>query len=264
MTHSITIVIASWNRKGDLLECLASLREMPPPPPRIIVVNNASEDGTREAVAAGFPEVTVLDSPVNRGFAGGNNLGIRKAREEGAEYICLLNNDTVVRPDFLTSLTRAAEKRPRAAILGARVVYYQQPELIWSDGIEVGRWSGQIRARHYRRSEKGITDKVVSVDAVSGAALLLRSRVLDEIGLFDERYFLCFEDVDLCLRARDLGYSVLTVPSSRVLHKVSGSMGGEGSPTVVYYATRNHLLALNRRLPVPAAWRPIRNCSILG
>ncbi len=259
----VAIVIVSWNGRNDLLECLASVSRLQPPPSSVIVVDNGSTDGTEEAVAKYYPRAAVLRLEKNLGFAGGNNRGIEKALAEGAEYICLLNNDTVVDPDFLLELLRTAGHRPRAGIFGSRILYYSHPETVWSQGIAVHRLTGRIYTPFHNRRADELRDENADDDAVSGAAMLLKAETLRAVGGFNEEYFLCFEDVNLCLRARRRGYQVVTVPASRVRHKVSGSMGGEYSPTVVYYSTRNHLLAINRECPVSVFWRGTRNFLIV-
>ena len=259
----VAIVIVTWNGREDLLECLVSLQKLVPPRPSIIVVDNGSTDGTAGAVAEKFPDVKVIASPQNRGFAGGNNLGIEKALAEGADYVCLLNNDTVVDPGFIDELMRAATEHLHAGILGSRIYYHARPGVIWSQGIAVHGVTGRIYTTYCNRREAALPDVIEEVDGVSGAAMLLKREMLREIGLFNEDYFLCFEDIDLCLRARKKGYRILTVPASRVRHRVSGSMGGEHSETVLYYATRNHLLIINRQLPAPAVLRGIRNLLII-
>lgn len=259
MKVNAAIVIVSWNGKGDLLECLSSLQKLVPPRPWIIAVDNGSTDGTSEAVRERFPEVELLSLPENLGFAGGNNRGIETALAGGGEYLCLLNNDTAVAPDFLKALLQAAGEYPRAGVFGSRILYRSRPETVWSQGISVDRLTGRVRAAHHNRLDREVPDYPEEVDGVSGAAMLLRAETLKETGLFDEDYFLCFEDLDLCLRAREKGWEVRTAPASRVFHSVSGSMGGEYSPRVVYYSTRNHLLLFNRRLPLPPFLRGLRN-----
>lgn len=256
-------MIVSWNGKGDLLGCLASLERLEPPRPRVIVVDNGSTDGTGEAVRDRFPEVELLSLSENLGFAGGNNRGIERALDGGAEYVCLLNNDTEVDPGFLNELLRAAGKFPRAGILGSRILYRSRPETVWSQGISVGRLTGRVYAGRHNRPSRKVPDTPESVEGVSGAAMLLRAETLRETGLFDEDYFLCFEDLDLCLRARRRRWGIMTAPGSEVYHSVSGSMGGEYSPRVVYYSTRNHLLLLNRRLPLSPFLRGPRNLLII-
>jgi len=263
LNNKVAIIIVTWNGKEDCLACLSSLRKLVPPHPSIIVVDNGSTDGTAGAVTDNFPEVTVISSPVNLGFTGGNNKGIEKALSEGADYICLLNNDTEVDPRFLEELLLAAEKEPGAGILGARIMYHDRKDIIWSQGIAVNRITGRIYTTYNNWEGSEVPDGITQVDAVSGAAMLLKGDMLREVGLLDEDYYLCFEDVDLSLRAGQEGYRVITVPASRVWHKVSGSMGGEHSEMNVYYATRNHLLIGKRQLRGPVLIRWVRNLMIL-
>lgn len=226
MILKVAIIIVTWNGKEDCLTCLSSLRNLVPPRPSIILVDNGSTDDTVEVITERFPEVTIITSPSNLGFAGGNNLGIERALTEGADYVCLLNNDTAVDPHFLEELLRFAAADPRAGILGSRILYYDRPDMIWSYGIAVNRISGRIYTTYNNRKDSEISGVITQVDAVSGAAMLLKREMLQEVGLLDEDYYLYFEDVDLCLRARRMGYKIVTVSSSRVRHKVSGSMGG--------------------------------------
>ena len=263
MIPKVSIIIVTWNGKEDCISCLNSLRNLVPTRPSIIVVDNGSTDGTAGAVTERFPEVAVITTPVNLGFAGGNNLGIERALAGGADYICLLNNDTVVDPNFMEELIRAAAEYPRAAILGSRILYATRPDRIWSEGIAVNRISGRIYTTYNNRKDSEISGDITEVDAVSGAAMLLKSEMLQEVGLLDEDYYLCFEDVDLCLRAGRMGYKIVTVPSSRVRHKVSGSMGGEYSEATVYYATRNHLLIGKKQLRGTLILRGIRSSLIM-
>ncbi len=263
MKPKVAIVIVSWNGKEDCLACLSSLRDLLPPLPSILLVDNGSTDDTAGAVAERFPEVKIITSSVNLGFSGGNNLGIERALAEGADYICLLNNDTEVDPNFLEELLLVAVKDPRAGILGSRILYHNRPDRIWSQGITVNRISGRIYTTYNNLKDSGVSGVITEADAVSGAAMLLKSEMLREVGLLDEDYYLCFEDVDLCLRAGRKGYRTITVPSSRVWHKVSGSMGGEYSEMTVYYATRNHLLVGRKQLKGSLILRGIRSSLIM-
>ena len=258
LSAKTAIVIVSWNGKEALLECLASLEKLDPPRPRIIVVDNGSTDGTAAALEERFPGVELVALPGNLGFAGGNNRGIAAALEGGARYVCLLNNDTVADPGFLNEMLRAAAQFPRSGIFGSRILYRSRPDTVWSQGIEVSRRTGRVYAPHHNRPARKTPRHPEQVGGVSGAAMLLRAEMLGETGLFDEDYFLCFEDLDLCLRAGEKGWEVMTVPGSLVYHSVSGSMGGEYSSRVVYYTTRNHLLLLDRRLPLPPPARGMR------
>ena len=263
MKPEVAIVIVTWNGKEDCISCLNSLRDLVPPRPSIIVVDNGSTDGTAGMVTKHFPGVTIITAPVNLGFAGGNNLGIERALAEGADYVCLLNNDTVVDPHFLEELLRVAVEDPRTGILGSRILYHDRPDRVWSQGIAVNRISGRIYTTYNNLKDSEVSGIITEVDAVSGASMLLKREMLREVGLLDEDYYLCFEDVDFCLRAGRMGYKRVTVSSSRVWHKVSSSMGGEYSEMTVYYATRNHLLVGKKQLGGTLILRGIRSSLIM-
>jgi GT2 family glycosyltransferase len=262
MKNSVTVVILSWNGKEDTLRCLDSLRAVSPAP-RIILVDNGSTDQTSSAVREIYPEVEIIRSEENLGFPAGNNLGIEAALRGGASYICLLNNDTAVDPLFLRELLAAAREHPDAGVLGSRIYYYSRPRVVWSQGISVRALTGRVYTTFYNRPESEVPENIRPARAVSAAALLFRSEVAEKIGLLDENYFLCYEDADYCLRARRAGFRVYTVPASRVRHRISSSMGGEGSATIIYYSTRNHLFMMNKCLPLPALLRPARNLLIM-
>ena len=223
-TARITIVVLNWNLRDDTLACLASLAAAELGGAQILVVDNGSRDGSVEAIRARFPAVEVLALPENRGYAGGNNAGIRLALERGAEGVLLLNNDTEVAPDFLPPLVFAMESLPGTAVVSSSILRHDQPELLDCAYSEV-----KFDRRH--------VVQLVGANAVVGAgfagrleipvaigcSVLIRAEALKTTGLFDEEYFTYHEDVDWCLRAAKWGYRMLYEPCSRVYHRRSGS-----------------------------------------
>jgi hypothetical protein len=262
MKTSIFVVILSWNGRSDSLSCLASLAKVSSPPFRIILVDNGSSDGTAAAVREKYPAVEVIATGENLGFPGGNNVGIRRALAGRADYICLLNNDTEVDPAFLGEFLAAANRFPHGGIFGARVCYLERPKIVWSQGIAVNRLTGRVLTRHFNAPEDAVPAETTEARAVSAACMFVRREVFEKAGLMDERYFLCYEDVDLCLRAAAAGFTIHAVPAARVRHRVSASMGGEGSATIIYYSTRNQLLLARERLPLPLPLRAPRSLLI--
>jgi len=234
----VAIVILNWNGWRDTLACVASCRKLTWPDFRIVVVDNASTDGSEEFLRQHLSEVEVIQSGSNLGFAGGNNRGIQRAREFGAQFIWLLNNDAVTDPKALTMLVEAMRDDPGAGIAGSKILYYDEPQRIWFAG---GMWEkGKLhwRQRGANQLDEGQYDEVCEVGSVSGCSMLVRSTAIDKMGLMDESYFLYWEDTEWCARARSNGYRVLFVPGAQVWHKVSSSTR-PGSSSQYYYFSRN-------------------------
>ena len=180
------------------------------------------------------------------GYAGGNNIGIRKALEAKADYVLLLNNDTSVEPEFLAELLRAAKACPEAGIFGAKVVYYDRPEVLWALGGNVQQPFGRIKMFGRDRAADCLPNEIQEFDHVPGAVMFVRAEVFREIGLLDSEFFLNWEDAEFCLRAQKVGWKVVGVPAARVLHKVSRATAGK---LAMYFGQRNRLLFASKQLP---------------
>lgn len=238
----ISIVVLNWNGKEDTLECLASVGQLDYLNYEVIVVDNGSTDNSVDVIRTKFPKFSVLETKKNLGYAGGNNVGIRQALEHGAEFILVLNNDTVVSPQLLNKLVSSANQHPDAGFLGARLLYHDRPELVWFDGAQ---WNASLNCFEYpgqngHVSSLGMVDH--ETDYVCGAALFIRTEIIRQVGLMDERYFLVWEEVDWCYRARQAGLRNIVVPDAVVWHKVGPSFGGEDSPLRTYFDIRNALV----------------------
>ena len=217
----------------------------------MVVVDNASTDGTAEAVAGEFPAVELVRSEQNLGFAGGMNLGLRRALAGGAAYVLALNNDTVVDSRFAAELAAEAERRPDAAALCSKILFFDAPDRIWYAGARYDPRRGyQGRHRGYGEPDGPRYAGVAETGRACGAAMLVPRAALERVGLFDEELFAYVEDVDWSLRARALGLALLVVPSSRVWHKVSTATGGASSPATIYYDLRNTLVVCERHAPL--------------
>jgi len=254
----VFVVLLNWNGWRDTLECVESCRRLAYPDFRIIIVDNGSTDGSEAILRERCPDTEFIQTGANLGFAGGNNMGIRRALEQGADHVWLLNNDTVVAPDALASLVRVAEGDDRAGMVGSKIVYYDRPELLWYAGAVLDPARPHRPAhRGLREHDRGQYDTVEETGYVTGCSLLVRRAVLETAGLLDEGLFLYFEDVDWCARARRAGWRLMYAPSSVVRHKESVSAGGAASPSVVYYTARNRLYFVKRNFPakfVRALW----------
>lgn len=245
----VAIIVTSCNRREDTLECLSSLAGLTYSNHFILLADQASSDGTPEAVRAEFPGVTVLQNPVNDGFTGGANRGIRASLAGDADYVLLLNNDTIVARDILEELVAAAEADPAIGAIGPLMLCYEEPEVVWSAGGQVGPRGESIMVGA-GRSGAEFGETPFAAQFVAGCGLLARRQMLEEIGLLDQQFFIYYEETDLCARASRAGWKILTAPGALLWHKVSGTTG-TASLFTLYYMRRNVLLYLERNAAHP-------------
>jgi N-acetylglucosaminyl-diphospho-decaprenol L-rhamnosyltransferase len=209
----VSIIILSYNGRVDVERCLTSLRDAPPVRPHeIIVVDNASTDGTAEVVRR-FANVQLIVADANRGFAAGNNLGIRASR--GAAVL-LLNNDTIVPAGAIDTLLAALDAHPDVAVVGPRIVDGEgRAELSFGPMTSP---LGHVRQKLALRQVETLTRREQYPDWVTGACLLVRRADADAVGLLDEGYFIYMEDVDFCAAIRARGRRVLFTPAAQITH----------------------------------------------
>ena len=255
----VSVITVNWNNFNDSAECLESLRKTTYPNFEVIVVDNGSEGDDVSLLKQRLGDsIRLIVNDKNSGFAGGCNIGIKDALARGADYVVLLNNDTVVAPDFLEDLVRVAQSDERVGIAGGKVFCYELPELIWFAGGIINYRTGRTPIRGSGEADKGQFDEIVRVDWISGCFMFISRDVLQAVGLLDERFFFGWEDVDLCVRAARKGFKVLFVPESRIWHKGFGIDKRDrlmGMP--VYYATRGQFLFMDKHFAKPqlaVAW----------
>ena len=252
----VYIIVLTWNGKADTLECLKSLQNLSYPNARILVVDNASRDGTAEVIREAYPDTEIIVNASNLRFAGGNNAGIRHALENGAEYVLLLNNDTVVDREFLSRLVDAAEQDTAIGMAGPKIYYYSSPRQLWFAGGKIDWWQGWVSHVGIREQDHGQYDAVRAVDYLTACCLLVKKETVERIGLLDDHYFIYGEDADWCIRAQRTGYRLLFVPSAVIRHKLSVSSGGHLS----WFKNWNKLksqLRLMARYAKPYHWLTI-------
>lgn len=239
------IVILCYNGVADTIACLQSLEQLDYPREQvdILVLDNASVDGTPSTVRAAFPRLQVVENGANYGYAAGNNVGLRHALAQGYDYVLLLNNDTLVPPDFLHHLVAAAESHLTIGAAGPTIYYHEVPTIIWSAGGIIDWATGSSHMRGKGQADTGQFSTICDVDFATGCALLMKREALERCGLLDERFFMYYEETEWCVRVRRAGFRVIHVPHAHLWHKIPLEDRTD-KPYVAYYMTRNRLLFL--------------------
>lgn len=243
VTPKVAVILVNWNGKADTLECLASLRGIEYSNLEIVVVDNGSHDDSASAIRAAFPNVNVIETGDNLGFTGGNNKGIEQVLEDGADYVFLLNNDTTIDAQAIGELVKAAQQNPDCGLLTPLVFYYDTPDEVWFGGARLDLARG---IAVHDNSQVPRPDELRQLAWASGCTMFFPAEVLRRARGFDERFFLNWEDVDLSLRVRAMGFKIVLVPSAKVWHKVGRSMT-QTAPSMgsFYYSLRNNLLLVS-------------------
>jgi GT2 family glycosyltransferase len=212
-----------------------------------------------DRIAGDDVDLLIIQTGANLGFAGGNNVGLHHIQARGdAEYVWLLNNDTIVAPDALTHLVRAAQSEPRTGVVGATVLEFDEPDSVqYFAGAAVAPLRGRVTMLGQGTPATAARKRALSLDYVSGACMLVPLRVIAEVGLLDERFFMYSEDADWCYRIKQAGYRLLFAPEAEIWHK-GGASSSPGSPSQYYHSTVGHLLLMRkhhpRRLPITAPY----------
>lgn len=247
MFPKVSIIILNWNGKEDTIDCLESLKHITYPNYEILLVDNGSTDGSVECFRERYPEIEIIENGENLGFAEGNNVGIERAVDDGADYVLPLNNDTIVDSEFIEELIKVAENDPKIGIIGPKIYYYNNPRIInsaggiinWSTGVGKNIGIGEIDACQFSDCS--------DVEYLMGAAMLIKTELIREIGGFDKNFFLLLEDTEICVRAQKAGYRTVFCPTSKIYHKEG--ISGEKSPNSLYYMYRNRILFLKKHFP---------------
>lgn len=243
----VSVVIPNWNGKRFLSGCLDSLAKQTYDKVEVIVIDNGSVDGSVEFLQDNYPQIHLIRFEKNTGFSVAVNAGIRAA---DSEFVALLNNDTVVEPDWLSEMIRAMRGHDEIGSTGCKMLAYDDKALLdgAGDGYRRGGLPGRIG---HRERDRGQFDTERYILGACGGAALYRRSMLNEIGLFDEDYFAYLEDVDLGLRAQNAGYKCLYVPSAVIYHLGCGTTGSGYHPLVVRLSSQNNWNTIIKNIPGP-------------
>lgn len=239
----VCCVVVNWNGWQDTIECLRSLALQDYPNLTVLVIDNASTNDSVPRIHQACPEVEIVETGANLGFSGGCNTGIRKALALGADFVWLLNNDTIAPPDTLTRLVAAAH--PRAGITGTVLYYAHKPGKVqaWGGG-RIFPWFGYVA--HFT-APAAFGPKTF----LTFASVLIRREVFADIGLLDECYFMYFEDSDFCFRSRTADWQLAIAADTAVLHKEGGSADRTRSGRMQRIVTTSGLHFLRRHAVAP-------------
>ncbi len=236
----VYIIILNWNGWRDTLECIQSCIKLTYANFRILVVDNGSTDDSVAAIRQNFPDIELLETGVNLGFAGGNNRGIKRALEENADFLWLLNNDTVVDRNALSELMALAESNNQIGVVGSKIFFYDKPKLLWFAGGSITKLT-KLAYHFGHHQEDGVLYQTNrDVDFITGCSYLINRSTVQQVGYMREEYFLYGEDTDWCIRIAKAGWRITWASQSRVWHKVSSSHGA-ANPFLYYYCVRNIL-----------------------
>ena len=246
-------VVVNWNGGEDNVECLRSLIADGLAEDRVVFVDNASTDGSPDAVARAFPHVHLIRNERNEGYGHGTNRGVELALEEGAELVFLVNNDVTVPRGMFAVLTDALRAEPELGVVGPRVVYREDPGRLWCAGGRMTYRQNLSVLIGHDQADGPRWRQERDVDYVPGCAMLVRREVFERIGLLDGDYFAYHEDIEFCLKARAAGFGVRLIGAGLAYHAAHASTGGGYNPLRKYMMGVNTIWFL-RRYGTPARW----------
>jgi GT2 family glycosyltransferase len=255
----LVAVVLNWNGGPDTLAALESLEGV-----ETICVDNGSTDGSDAAVEERFQQVELIRIGANLGFAGGNNVGLHRAYERGADWALLINNDAVAEPAIADALARAAAARPDAGLLACKILFEDGRTVQYAGATFNPRLGYSGRLTGYGTPDRPDDERLRDVGRADGAALALSRVAFERVGGLDESLFMYVEDVELSLRVRRAGFGVVLVPAARVRHKGSAASGGSASTTNLFYSVRNTIAVSERYAPLPFGARALRRSVVVG
>lgn len=239
----VSVISINFNQLDVTLDFLKSLGQATYPNFEVLIVDNCSLIDPSEKIKGKYPHVRIIRSEENLGFAGGNNLGINHAN---GDYFLMLNNDTEVDPGFLEPLVEMMESGPMIGMVGSKVRFYDDREIIqYAGATPMTRFTATSHFIGNKTRDVGQYDKTVETPFASGAAMMTSRKVCEKVGLMANFFFLYYEELDWQERIRKAGYSIYYVPQSLVYHKESVTVGKE-SALQAYWRTRNRLLLIRR------------------
>lgn len=240
MKPLVYIVLVNYNGAKDTIDCIKSLEKIDYDNFKVIIVDNCSTDNSIEVLKKhNKKNHIIIESNYNNGFSAGNNIGIKRAMEEGADFVLLLNNDTIVKKDFLSELIKSTNEDVGICI--GKIYYLKEKNKIWYGGGKINFKTGKVMHIDHDKIDFKLDENYSDVTFATGCCMLISKKVLKTIGFLDERYFLYYEDSDYSAKILNAGLRIRYNPKSIIYHNVSSSTG-RGSNLTQYYMIRNRLL----------------------
>lgn len=236
--ENVTVILVNYNGKKYLKNCIESIKEQSYENLSILIVDNASRDESVQYLQSSYPEIEVIACEENYGFAKGNNIGIEYAIEQGADYVLLLNVDTVIQPDLVEKLVAKAD----ASTITVPKIYMDKRLMkVWYAGGEID----YVQGRSYHCNRAADTE-IKNIDFACGCCVLIHRDIIKKVGLFDENYYLYFEDTDISMRWIQNKITIKYIPDAKMWHKIGGSGGNDGNLIKTYYMIRNQLYFMKK------------------
>lgn len=248
----VAAVVLTWFDTEMTTRCVRSVLASAYPCDDVVIVDNGSDPPGCPILAEAFPDAHMVQLEANQGFTGGCNRGMEQALELGADYVFLLNNDTIVHENAIGHLVAAMEARPEAALATALLLFPGEERRIQFRHATVSRPTAQHMHHHEGEPTGPEHRATIETEFAPACAVVFRAQALREVGLFDESLFTNWEDYDLCCRFQDAGWTMLSVGEAEVVH-AHGQTTGKISPFITYFFTRNRLICLFRH----ARWRDV-------
>jgi GT2 family glycosyltransferase len=267
----VYVIVLVWNQLDETMECLESLTRTTYANCKIVLVDNGSTDGTPEAVARTFPEIEIIYNQGNIGVGPGYNTGIVCALERGADYVMVINNDTVTGPELVSELVKAMQDHPGAGMTAPKIYhYYGDRHRLWCVGAKWRAFPPRIKLIGADAPDGPEFERFFPLEYATGCCMLVSRPALEKAGMFDPGYFFYFEDWDICARYRAAGYEIWFVPTARLWHKVSVTWQNNDRPAKWWFYSGQSSVRFYLRYTSPVilalytAWFALRETAKLN
>lgn len=242
-SERVAAVVLHYGHIDDTIRCVNALLQQTYHDFHIYIVSNDEDAVAFDMLARYFPQCTVIQSPENLGYAGGNNIALSLAKDQGSDLLWVVNPDTVAPVEYLSNMVAIVDLNSDVSVFGSQILYGDKPDTVWFAGGRVS-WDNGLESKHIYigRPTQKVSDDPIPSDYVTGASLFFRTELLDSVGFIPEDYFLYFEETHWCQKAASLGHKIVTFPQATLYHHKRSEEDGAPTPTYLYYYVRNAFL----------------------